>query len=219
MSCRTRIGSRALVLALAMAWAAPVHSEVEPRWVSLGVLTGATAFDPSLADYQWDTRMQAAFGAEALVGVGRWSGGLRAWRTQTTQGINAPGVDASPVVRSTSVEAVGRVRLARVLGFTLEGSASAGRRHLGFSPDEVSIDTGLGAATEVRLAPIDEWTASAGASLGRRFASVWSLGLQIEQGVFALDTAHRQGSGIETGRESFGEWNARVALARRFQER
>lgn len=214
--------SRRMLLLIAMgslATASSAQATEHSPWWSLGVLSGATALDHSLADYQWDTRVRAAFGAEALVGRGRWSVGARAWRTHTTQTVEAPGVSASPTVRATSVEAVGRIGVAKWQGIRFEGTASAGRRHLGYTPDELSIDSGSGPATPVALAPIDEWVASAGLSVAHALPGDWDLGLQIEHGVFGLDTAHRVGAGIETGRESFGEWNARFALARRFHLR
>jgi len=215
-------GRRAIMTLLALASLASgsnVHAAEQLPWWSLGVLSGATALDHSLADYQWDTRIRGAFGAEALIGHGRWSMGARAWRTQTTQAVEAPGVSGSPTVRATSLEAVGRFGAGSWHGLRFEGTCSAGRRHLGYTPDELLIDSGSGNTTQVVLAPIDEWVASAGLSVAHALPGDWDLGLQLEHGVFGLDTAHRVGAGIETGRESFGEWNARFALAKRFHLR
>ena len=217
-----RPGRRVILTLLAMlsfASASSVRAAEHSPWWSVGVVSGATAMDRSLADYQWDTRLRAAFGAEALVGHGRWSAGARLWRTQTTQTVEASGVNAPPIVRATSFEAVGRIDVASWQGLRLEGTASAGRRHLGYTPDELLIDSGSGNTTPVTLAPINEWVASAGLSMAHSLPGDWDLGLQLEHAVFGLDTAHRVGAGIETGRESFGEWNARLALAKRFHLR
>lgn len=208
-----------LAAALLIGSVASAHAQDPGPWASIGVLSGATLMDPSLADYQWDTRFHGAYGAEARVGMGRWAGGARIWRTQTTQAVEAPGVTADPIVRATSLELVAHIQLFELHGMRVAGLASGGRRHLGFSPDELSVDTGGGNVTRVRLAPVDEWIAGGGLSLEHTFGAQWDLGLQVDHGVFGLDTAHRVGAGIETGRESFGEWNARFALAKRFQRR
>ena len=47
---------------------------------------------------------------------------------------------------------------------------------------------------------------------GRRFA----IGTEVERRVFGLDTAHRAGATVVMDRESFGEWSARLELARVF---
>jgi hypothetical protein len=36
----------------------------------------------------------------------------------------------------------------------------------------------------------------------------------VDYSAFSLDTAHRSGAGVVDGRESFGNWNARLELAR-----
>ena len=41
----------------------------------------------------------------------------------------------------------------------------------------------------------------------------WVTGVQVDYRVFSLETAHRNGDAIETGRESFGDWSARLAIA------
>ena len=69
--------SRRVVLAFmvmgSLAMTSSAHATEPSPWWSLGVVSGATALDHSLADYQWDTRIRAAFGAEALLGHGRWA--------------------------------------------------------------------------------------------------------------------------------------------------
>ena len=209
------------VLVSALVLTSGVHAEPGPNplWASVGLLSGATALDPSLADYQWDTRMRAAFGVEALLGQGRYAVGTRLWRTRTTQVIDAPGVQSDPTVRATTFEGVGRVGLLESRGLKLAAMVSVGRRHLGYTPDALTIDTGSGTSASVSLAAVNEWVASGGLALEHELPGGWDLGLQVEHGVFGLDTAHRVGAGIETGRESFSEWNARFALAKRIHLR
>ena len=186
-------------------------------WTSVGILTGSTQLDANLADYQWDTRPQMAWGAEARHGRGRFAGGLRLWRTQTTQQMDAPGVTSAPVVHSTSLELLAQGRIVEGWGTRLLASASAGRLFLGYSPDQVTIDLGGGSGpTEVALSPVQEWIVGGGLSLERALGVRWSMSLEVDRRVFALDTAHRNGAVIETGRESFGEWSARLGFARLF---
>lgn len=203
----------AIVAGAAIAAASPGLAAADGRWISLGALAGATRPDPALADYQWDVRPQGAWGAQALIGAGRLAAGVRAWRNGTSQRIGS-GVD--PVaVRETSLELVGRARLAERFGVGASLVAGAGRLHLGFDPDRVAIPAeGGGSAGEASLAPIDEWMASAGVALARPIAARWTLGLEIDHRRFALDTAHREGGAIESARTSFGEWSMRLELAR-----
>jgi len=190
-----------------------------PYWFSIGVLSGSAQPDAHLADYQWDTRPHPAFGAQALAGRGRLAAGLRLWSTQTTQTIDVGGTGGSPTVRSTTVEFVSRGRLISVLGMPLSATASVGVLHLGYHPDQVSIDPGGGSPVVVDLAPIDEWTGGAGLALTRTLASKWNVGIGIDYGRYRLDTAHRDGAVIVNSRESFGQWNARFEVARLIERR
>ena len=186
---------------------------------SLGVLTGTTAPDPALADYQWDVTPHLAWGAEALAERGRLGAGLRLWRTQTTQDLGFAGTN-DPAVRSTSLEVLGLGRLATFAGMEWLATASAGWLHLGYDPDHVSIDPfGSGTPIDVRFAPIDEWIAGAGLAVRQPLAASWSLGIGVDRRMFELDTSHRSGSGIVTERQAFGEWSARFELARRIGRR
>lgn len=180
-------------------------------WVSLGALTGATQADAALGDYRWDLSPHAGLGAQALAGVGRLGAGARVWRSSTTQSLGVAGAsDAS--VRSTSLELVGRARLATWWGVHLDAQASGGWLHLGYAPDQVTFDPGGGPVT-VAFAPIDEWIAGAGLAARRPLAGPWVAGIELERRAFGLETAHRHGSVIETARESFGDWSARLELA------
>jgi hypothetical protein len=173
-----------------------------------------------LADYQWNTRPRVTWGAEALAGRGRFSAGLRLGQFQTKQRIDVSGASASPTVRSTSLEVVGRARARRLGSADVLVTASAGRMRLGYHPDRISIASGgAGGPIVVDFAPIDEWTAGGGVALQRSLTARWNLGLGIDYGMFRLDTAHRNGSGIQYARESFGQWNARIEVARLFERR
>lgn len=173
--------------------------------------------DPALSNYQWDTRPQLALGAEAAIGLGRWSLGVRALRTQTVQSTTAPAVPPSPRVRLTSAELAGRWRMWEAHGWSLAALAAAGRRHLGYSPDRLSIDNGDGSTSVVALRPIDAWVGSGGLALEHALGSGWRAGVEVERSAYGWDASHRAGANIETIRESFGDWNMRLALARRFQ--
>jgi hypothetical protein len=177
-----------------------------PLWLSLGLLTGADKPDARLANYQWNTTPHAAWGAQALVGVGRLAGGLRVWTTGTTQQLDPA---AAADVRSTSVELVGQARVASLGIADLVAVASAGRVHMGYHPDQVTI-----AGSTVDLRPIDEWIGGGGLAMRRTLIAGWSLGLEVDYRRFALDTAHQQGGTVVQARESFNDWSARFELAR-----
>jgi len=187
-------------------------------WAALALLTGSTQPDAALADYQWDTRPKMAWGAQALAGRGRFGAGVRLWSSRTTQQVDLAGVAVSPTVRSTSVELVGRVRVADLRGLRLLAAASGGRLHLGYDPDRLAIPTG-GGSIEVSFAPVYEWIAGVGAAVERPLGAHWTVGAQVERRGWALDTAHRSSAQIVNARESFGEWNARFEFARVFSRR
>jgi hypothetical protein len=204
-------------MALAVMAAVPAGAAAPSSWWSAGLSGGLTAMDPALAHYQWDTRPQTALGAEAALGWGRWSFGARAWRTQTVQSTAAPVAPPSPHVRLTSAELVGRIRVWEAQDWALEALAAGGRRHLGYSPDQLSIDHGDGSTSTVGLRPIDAWVGSGGMALEHALGSGWRAAVQVERSVYGWDASHRAGADVETIRESFGDWNLRLALARRFQ--
>lgn len=186
-------------------------------WLSLGLLTGSTRSDPRLADYQWDVSLRPAWGAQALVGRGRLAAGVRLWRLQTTQRIDLPGATVSPQVGLTSVELVGLGRLGAIGGTELLLTAGVGRRHLGYDPDQITIPVSRpGIPIVVPLSAVDEWTGGGGLAVRRGLGPRWSLGLGVDLEFFGLDTAHRSGAAVVYGRESLGEWSARLEIARRF---
>lgn len=199
----------------ALLLAAPVAAADGPaasgRWFSIGVLGGSTRLDDGLTDFQWDVTPRMDWGAQALVGGGRFGTGLRLWRTRSTQQIDP---SAAATVHATSTELVGRGRVASVLGCDVMGVASAGMLHLGYQPDQVTVTpTGGGGPITVDLKAVNEWIGGAGLALRRPLGGPWAAGLEMDRRFFALDTAHRNGTVIEYGRRTFGDWSARLELA------
>jgi hypothetical protein len=197
-----------------LAWLPRGAHAAEPagRWFSVGVLGGSAQPVASLADYQWDVRPHAAWGAQALVGRGAWSGGVRVWRSGTTQALGLAGTP-DPRVSTTSFDVVGRARVASWRGLECLGVATGGRLAIRYQPDHVTIDTGAG-PVEVAFEPVWSWVAGAGLGLRAPLRGGWSLGLETERRVFALDTAHRSGAAVTNARDTFGDWHARLELAR-----
>jgi len=181
--------------------------------LACGLLAGLALSDPRLADLQWDVSPHPAWGAQVLLGRGHLAAGARLWRTQTTQRIDLPGLSVEPAVGLTSVELVGLGRLASFAGMELLLSGSAGRLHLAYDPDQITIPP---SGPQVSFAPVNEWIGGAGLALRRPLGSRWSLGLGVEGRFFGLDTAHRSGPTIVYQRETLGDWSARLELARLF---
>jgi hypothetical protein len=182
------------------------------RWVSASLLAGSAQPVAAMADYQWDVRPHAAWGAALQAGTGPFAAGVRWWRGGTTQAVNLAGV-SDPAVRTGSVELTARARVARWRDAQLLATASGGRLAITYHPDRLTVATG-GTPIEVALAPLHEWVGGAGVALQMPLAGRWSWGVETERRVFALDTAHRSGSSVTFARETFGDWDARVALAR-----
>lgn len=177
---------------------------------SIGVLAGAASRDAALADYQWDVTPRAAWGVQAMAGAGPFEAGVRGQSVRTTQHLGTDEAN-SPTVRATSVEMVGRARLGSVAGTEIAAVASAGRLNLTYDPDRLSVDTGSG-TVDVTFAPIHEWIGGGGVALRRPLPGPWTIGMQVDRRVFGLNAAHREGGQVIVGRESFGEWNARLEL-------
>jgi hypothetical protein len=218
---RRAIASVLLALALAAPGAHAAAADGTPRahaatWISLGVLSGSTRIDPRLSDYSWDTRPRAAWGALATAGRGPLELGARAWRSSTRQAMALPGLPASPTVRSTTLELLARARVATLLGTRVSVDASVGTLRIDYRPGHLSVPQGAGAPLEVDLAPIGTTVAGGGLSLRRVLPGSWALGLAMDRRYFGLDTAHRRGAEIVYGRETFGDWSARLEFARLF---
>lgn len=169
--------------------------------------------DPKLADYQWDATPRASLGAEALVGRGRFATGVRFTQWSTTQAIGAPSTTELAKVRNSTWELVGKGRVAELAGNELLAVVTAGRVHLGYTPDEITIPTGSGPPVVAELAPVNEWIWGGGVAGRRSLGRNFSVGLEIGHRVFRMTTAHRSGSAIVVEEESFGEWNGRLAIA------
>ena len=180
-------------------------------WISIGLIAGTTQFDAGLADYQWDTTPQAGWGVRALVGRGRLGCGVRAWRTSTTQSIGDLG--EPPAVRATSWELIGEGGLAEVMGTRVIATGSAGRLHLGYEPDRITIQPPASSPIVVDLEPVGAWIVGGGLTLRRAVVPAWTVGLGAEVRMFSIDTSHRAGNEIVQAREAVGDWSARFELA------
>ena len=215
---RSALLSLSLVtLSSAAAWAgadeATAGSRETPRWVSLGVVTGAVKPDSKLADYQWDTSPRWSYGGEALGGLGRVAAGVRVLRSQTTQSMGSLASPSASTVRATSWELLARVRFASIGRTEFLATAGGGRLHLGYAPDRIQVDAGTGSAIAVELAPIDEWMGTIGVGVERPLASRWIAAATVDHRFFSMETAHRSGTEIVYAAESFGGWGARLGLA------
>ena len=216
-AARTRLA--VLATCLAVTCAAPAaRAGIASPWLSLGALTGATRFDAHLADYQWKVDPRAGWGAQAIAGVGPVGAGVRVWQARTSQHIEFADTP-NPAVHITSFDLVGRAQLLSRWGVGLEACASAGRMHLGYSPDHVAVTTSGSGSIDVALQPVDTWVTGGGLALRRGLAGPWGAAVEVDTQVFRLDTAHRSGSTIVTGRERFSEWSARFELARSYGKR
>ena len=207
-------GRWAVALALLACAAGPAlaASDQEIRWVSFSLLGGTAQPVSRLADYQWDVRPHAGWGAQALVGRGGWSLGPRLWRSGTTQALGLAGTP-DPHVSTTSLELVTRARLARWRMVDCLALASGGRLAIRYQPDRLTLETG-GGPVEVAFAPVDSWIAGAGLALQAPLAGGWTVGMETERRVFALDTAHRSGTAVTYARETLGDWQMRFELGR-----
>jgi hypothetical protein len=185
-----------------------------PVW-SLGVSGGSALFDPHLADYQWNLAPRPAWGAQAGASFGRFGLALRAGVAAATQHLDAAASPPDAAVRVTTLDLAGEAALARPLGAALLARASAGRVGLGWSPGRVTLGAGAGATT-VELSPVHAWAWGAGAALRREVAPRWTATLAVERTAFSFDTAHRSGASVTYARETFGNWNGRLELARLF---
>ena len=181
--------------------------------LTLGIVAGAIQPDPELENFRWDVSTRSNWGAQALLGHGRFAGGLRLWRSSTTQATGIPGVEAAPTVRLTSLELLMRGRLVSMWGFRALGSVSAGWLHLGYDPDQAVYDPGVGGPIVVTYDPVNEPILAAGLALERSLSTRFGLGLSVEHQLFGLDTAHRRGDEIVFERTSFNNWTARLELS------
>jgi len=210
-----RLNGGALVSALCLAASIPsaVQAESPPRlWFGAGFLAGSTLVDPRFSSFQWDVRPRASFGGEVMAGRGAWVSGLRLWRATSTQSIGQPGTESADVA-ITTLDFFAQRRMASFLGADLFTTASAGGMWLGYQPDQVTITPSGSSPIVVDLEPIHEWTAGAGLAVRRPWSGPWSTSFAVDYQVFGLTTSHMSGNEVETNRESFGDWSARLGLA------
>jgi hypothetical protein len=141
-------------------------------------------------------------GLVTRVGTGRWGAGLR-FREWTTEQFTGWAEAQSVRVQGLALEATGRFRI-----------ASAGRLFLGYEPEHIALELEPGAEpVTVTFAPIESWLWSLGVGLERPLGSHVVVGAELERDFFTLDTAHRAGSSVVTGEESFGATNLRLTLS------
>jgi hypothetical protein len=200
------------LLCLAAGVAQPSRAAADDSlWFGAAFLAGSTLIDSRFSDFQWDVEPRASFGGEVQAGRGPWVSGLRLWRATSTQSIGQPGAESADVALTTT-ELFGQRQVAAFLGTDLLVTASVGGLWLGYRPDQVTFTPSGSTPIVVDLDPIHEWTAGGGLALRRPWAGPWSMSLAVDYQVFGLDTTHRNGNQIETHRESFGDWSARLGL-------
>jgi hypothetical protein len=182
--------------------------------LAIGTIAGAYGFDTGLDDYRWDTRPALQWGAQATIHRGRLAGGVRMWRTQTTQSSGIPGETRAPKVNLTAVEMLAQVRLASYWRLELWGAAHGGRIHMGYDPDRLTFNPGgTGIPITVDYKSISEWDFGAGIEVRSEITNGMALSLHAEQSSFTLDTAHRSGTEIVQSRERFYSWQVRLQVS------
>ena len=167
----------ALAVPLAVGAAGATDWELE-----IGPVAGATSLDQGLADYRWDTTPRFESGLEMTVGSGRWRTGLRMRRSETTQGTGLDLDMADPTVEATNLEILGRARIARPMGIGIWATVHAGWLHLGYSPGQMTLETGTGLdPVTVNFDQVDELALGGGLALRRPLGKSWALAVAGEQ--------------------------------------
>lgn len=207
--------SGALVVSGALV-ARSAHAGPIGAWAEIGAHAGAAAPDRSLADYQWDVAPRAAWGAQAMAGIGKGAVGLRWSRSGTTQALGEGASVPSAEVSLEALEVVARMSLVRAATLGVYATGTAGRLRLGYDPDRVTIDAGSG-PVEVALAPVSTFAWGGGLGIEHPLGPKWTGALEVTRRQWSLETAHRNGAAIEYGRQGFGEWNARFVLGWRIR--
>jgi hypothetical protein len=189
--------------------------DTSSHWrLAVGTIAGVYAFDPRLDNYRWDTRPAMQWGAQAAVVRGRFAGGLRAWRTKTSQGSGIPGESRAPTVNVTAIEVMAQVRIINYRRVELWSAVHSGRIHMGYDPDRLTFNPGgAGIPVTVDYKSISEWDFGAGIEVRSQIARGVALSLHAEQSSFALDTAHRNGTEVLRSRERFYSWQVRLQIA------
>ena len=175
---------------------------------------GAFALDSSLNDFRFDTNLAPLYGVHAFANVGRLAPGVRVWRSSSQQDTGIPGDDTQLDVSLTVVEATAAVRLAKIAGFRLLASGSAGTLSMSWTPAELEVDLGLAEPTVVEFSRVSETIWGAGVTVRRSVLAGFDVAVGADRTWFQLDTAHRRGNEIVTSRDTFGNWTARLELSR-----
>ena len=211
MASMLRGGER---LSVAMAGAFLVcASSARAATIDVGPIAGSLYLDSHLLDYRWDTSPRSLWGVSGTTKLGPFGTGVRVWRATTSQDSGIPGESIVPAVKMTVTEAIGEYRVVQLRSMRVVSSASIGRLHLGYTPDQVTFGGGgAGGDIEVDFRPIDEWIMGAGLTLRHRLFGGFDAGVGVDRRWFRLDTAHRAGDDIVNERETFGNWTARIEL-------
>lgn len=209
-------GRLALVAVAALALAATGAAAQPDVWLEAGPALGGLVLDGDLANYRWDTRPAAQWGARVLAGRGPFALGVGAWRAGTTQETGLTGEVPPLAVSVSAVALVAMVRVATPLGCEMRLGGQAGRLHAGWDPPSLKVDIGAGEPVDVVFTDIDEWLVGATADIQRGIGRGLVAAVQADWSSFALDTAHRRGDGIVEQRERFGAWSARVQVGWRW---
>lgn len=201
---------------LSLAGRQPVRAQpadIEPAaWrVSIAPTIGALALDSHLADYRWNTSLAIQPGLRVALHHARFATALRTAWAGTEQATGIPGETSAPKVNMTQLDLALEGRITNLGSIELWGLAHGGRMFLGYEPDHMTFDAG-GSPVTVDFDPITEWCYGLGIALRRDLARHLALGLQLDQTVFRLDTAHRSGDEIVESRESFSNWSFSLAL-------
>ena len=211
----TRFGLAAVAVCAGLQLATPSRAEdggaTSAGWrLGVGPMVGGLAFDPTLENYRWDVSPALQAGLQASVFRGRLAAGARAWRAHSTQATGIPGDSQAPRVALTGVELMGQGRMLSYRGVELWGAVHGGRLFLAYQPDQLVVDTGIGAPITVAFDSIAEWDYGFGIEIRGDLRPQLALALQAERTSFSLDTAHRSGDEIVASRERFDQWSLRL---------
>ena len=213
----TRFGLAAVAVGAGLQLATPARADEtagDARWrVAVGPTIGGLALDPSLENYRWDVAPALQMGAQASLFRGRFAGGLRAWRSYTTQATGIPGETRSPRVALTGLECIAQGRMVSYRGVELWGAVHGGRLFLAYDPDQLTVDTGAGSSVTVDFDSISEFDYGFGIEIRGDLTPQLALALQAERTSFSLDTAHRSGDEIVESRERFSPWSLRAQVS------
>ncbi len=204
----------ALAAALLFAWPAAAEREGPPAPVRITMTpwSGALYLDARLHRYGWDTGPILQYGLAAEIGRGRWAAGPRVWRANTVQSGGALDTALSPDVSLSAIELASRVGVVRLFSVDVLATGSVGLLRIDYSPDHITYEIAGEPPIVVDLQAITEWTSGMGlAAHGPLFRSV-GFDFSAERYFFGLQTNHRAGNSIVSGRETIASWTFRAGL-------